>query len=75
MDLNAKWEPAISFEEFAKRPDFDGDRIILPCLCGEETCQGWAAIRPNLFELMQHMGDFSDRASELMRNTSREDNG
>ena len=64
-NLNAKWEPTISLDEFNAKPS-RGDRVVLPCLCGEPSCQGWAAVEPTYFEMMRHMSDFADAAAKKL---------
>lgn len=34
--------------------DFDKDMVVLPCHCGDELCNGWAAVSNNALSIKAH---------------------
>lgn len=36
------------------REEFDEWFVALPCACGDETCEGWAAVSNDPFHIKMH---------------------
>ena len=69
----ASWYPKITAREFMSQYGGAGmeDRVCLPCACGDESCEGWASIRNNVWEIRRQMTEFIDDSIRPDQNPNR----